>query len=54
MTNKQLQSILTNYPDGCEIVTFMDGEPLEISQICAEYDEDDDFTTPALVIYLRQ
>lgn len=51
MTNEKLQSILANYPSECEIL-IMGNDYKDIHQICAEYDEDDGFTTPKLVVYV--
>ena len=51
MTNEKLQSILANYPGECEIL-IMSNDYKDIHQICAEYDEDDDFATPKLVVYI--
>lgn len=51
MTNKQLQDILANYPEECEILIMTDGcdfnNPIRVS---ADYYEDNDFTTPKLII----
>ena len=51
MTNKQLQSILANYPEGCEILIMTNGcdfsNPIRVS---VDYYEDNDFTEPKLII----
>ena len=51
MNNEKLQSILSNYPDECEIL-IMKNEYETPIQVCAEYDSDDDFTVPKIIIYV--
>ena len=51
MRNDKLQQILVQYPNECEI-QIMGNDYKNICQICAEYDEDDDFTTPNIIIYV--
>ena len=51
MTNEKLQCILANYPNECEVLV-MHNDYETPHQVCAEYDEDDDFTIPKLIIYI--
>ena len=51
MNNEKLQSILANYPDECEIL-IMKNDYETPSQVCAEYDSDDDFTVAKMVRYV--
>ena len=49
MRNETLQNILSQFPDGCEILIFKDDyeSPFRVN---AEYNEDDNFALPKIII----
>lgn len=51
MKNEKIQNILANYPDECDVL-IMKNDYEYPSQVCAEYDSDDDFTIPKIIIYV--